>query len=335
MTTAAQRGTTTVSDKAVRKIAERAAAEALADRGATAVHGVAKGSAGVRGWRADVAVDVALPYPAPLAETVRSLQEHVGARTRQLTGLDVARPRVGVTALTPLPADSVAATAQKGTPARVPTTATSGTRTPRRRWSQRRLPMTLVTLTAAVAAGALAFDMVMVHTAHRPAAAWRTGILHWMAGHGPGEPGVVVGSGLVAVLGLLLVVLALTPGHRGLLTVDCDARLGAAVDRRAVAALVRDAVAATAGIDAVTVRVRRRRVAVRARLAFGDRTTARDEAREAARRTLEDCSLRRPPRLRVAVRPQPSWDPATTPAPDGGDTSGVQPTRTVPEGANP
>lgn len=335
MTTAAQRGTTTVSDKAVRRIAEQAATEALADRGATAaVRGIVKGGADVRGRRADVAVDVALPYPAPLAETVRRLQKHVGSRTRQLTGLDVARPRVGVTALTPLPADSTA-TAQKGTPAHVPTAAASGTRTPWRWWSQRRLPMTLLTLAAAVAAGALAFDMVMVHTAHRPAAAWRTGILHWAAEHGPGEPAVVVGSGAVAVLGLLLIVLALTPGHRGLLTVACDPRLGAAVDRRAVAALVRDAVAATAGIDAVTVGVRRRRVAVRAHLAFGDRTTARDAAREAARRTLENCSLRHVPRLRVTVRPQPSWDPATTPAPDGGAAPGVQPTGTVLEGANP
>ncbi|MBK3576460.1 Asp23/Gls24 family envelope stress response protein [Streptomyces sp. MBT65] len=129
MTTAAQRGTTTVSDKAVRKIAERAAVEALADRGATAVRGIAKGSAGVRGLGADVAVDVALPYPAPRAETVRRLQEHVGSRTRQLTGLDVTRPRVGVTALTPPPADSTA-TEQKETPAHTPTAATSGTRTP-------------------------------------------------------------------------------------------------------------------------------------------------------------------------------------------------------------
>ncbi|WP_329241690.1 Asp23/Gls24 family envelope stress response protein [Streptomyces sp. NBC_01478] len=334
MTTAAQRGTTTVSGKAVRRIAEQAASEALADRGATAVRGLAKGSADVRGRRADVAVDVSLPYPAPVAEAVRRLQEHVASRTRQLTGLDVARPRVGVTALTPLPADGTA-TAQKGTPAHVRTAATSGTRTPRRWWSQRRLPMTLVTLAAAVAAGALAFDMVMVHTAHRPAAVWRTGILHWSAGHGPGDPGVVVASGAVAVLGLLLIVLALTPGHRALLTIACDPRLGAAVDRRAVAALVRDAVAATAGIDAVTVRVRRRRVAVRAHLAFGDRATARDKAREAARRTLEECSLRRVPRLRVTVRPRPSWDPATTLAPDGRDAPGVQPTGTVPEGANP
>ncbi|MFE2423295.1 Asp23/Gls24 family envelope stress response protein, partial [Streptomyces hokutonensis] len=256
MTTAAQRGTTTLSDKAVRKIAERSAAEVLAGRGATAVRGIAKGSARVRGRRADVAVDVALPYPAPVAEEVRRLQDHVGSRTRQLTGLDVARPRVGVTALNPLPADSTA-TAQKGTPAHVPTAATSGTRTPWRWWSQRRLPMTLVTLAAAVAAGALAFDMAMVHTAHRPPAAWRTGALHWLAEHGPGEPAVVVGSGAVAVLGLLLIVLALTPGHRGLLTVACDPRMGAAVDRRGRAAHGRGAGGATAGLRAVTVRGRR------------------------------------------------------------------------------
>ncbi|MFE2423294.1 DUF6286 domain-containing protein [Streptomyces hokutonensis] len=100
---------------------------------------------------------------------------------------------------------------------------------------------------------------------------------------------------------------------------------------------MRDAVAATAGIDAVTVRVRRHRVAVRAHLAFGDRATAREKAREAARRTLGDCSLRHAPRLRVRVRPQPSWDPPPTPAPHQGTTQNGQSvgaTGTVLEGMN-
>ncbi|MFE6485518.1 DUF6286 domain-containing Asp23/Gls24 family envelope stress response protein [Streptomyces sp. NPDC057757] len=307
MTAPATRGTTVISDRAVRRIAERAATEALPAPGAVTT----KGSATVRGRRADVAVEVTLPYPTALPEAVRRLQEYVQGRTRQLTGLDVGGPRVGVTSLTPLPgadplltppgvpADSRARTADEG-------------RTPRRWWSRRRLPLALLALGAALVCGALAVDLILVHVAHRPAAAWRTGTLHWLSGHGPGDPAVVAGACAVAALGLLMFTLALAPGHRRLLTVVSPApHLRAAVDRAAVAALVRDAVAGTAGIGPVKVRVRRHRVTVRAGLAFGDRELALDEVRNAARRALADCALRRTPRLRVTVRPVTAWDPGT------------------------
>ncbi|MEV5134874.1 Asp23/Gls24 family envelope stress response protein, partial [Streptomyces sp. NPDC053705] len=78
-----------MSEKAVRRIAGRAAAEALPGRAVTAT-GV---TAAVRGQRAEVSLDLALPYPASVADSVGLVQEHVAARTRQLSGLDVPRRR--------------------------------------------------------------------------------------------------------------------------------------------------------------------------------------------------------------------------------------------------
>ncbi|WP_260334184.1 DUF6286 domain-containing Asp23/Gls24 family envelope stress response protein [Streptomyces beigongshangae] len=323
MTTPGLRGTTTVSDRAVRRIAERAATEAVPGPGT----GAAKGSAHVHGRRADVGVDVTLPYPAPLPEAVRRVQHHVTARTSRLTGLDVTRARVGVTGLVPepvpapapAPARTVSPDASPDGPPEGRAQTSTDSRTPLRWWSQRRVPIMLLSLAAAVACGALAVDMLLVHAARRPAAAWRTGTLDWLSRHGPGDATVMASAGAVAVLGVLMIVLALVPGHRELLTVTAPGvRLRAALDRTAVAALVADAVGGTRGIGPVRVRVRRRRVTVRAGLAFGDRELVLDEVRRAAHRALEDCRLRRLPRLRVRVRPEAAWDPGAD-ARTGGD----------------
>ncbi|MGW4227528.1 DUF6286 domain-containing Asp23/Gls24 family envelope stress response protein [Streptomyces bauhiniae] len=308
MTAPEQRGTTTVSDRAVRRIAGRAVTEALPGRTARATGS----SAAVRGGRAEIAVDVALPYPEPLAPTVRRVQDHVTARTGELTGLDVRPARVGVTALTPDRMTEPDATAREAAP---------GGRVPRRWWAQRRLPLGVLTLLATLTCGALATDLILVHTGHRPAALWRTGALHWLYVHGPGEPPVTAAALGCALLGVWLIVLAVTPGRRGLLTAHSPApATRVAVDRGTVAALLRDTAAGTEGVDTVAVRVRRRRATVRAALAFGDRAAARDQITDAARRVLAECGLRRPLRLRVAVRPLPVWTPPpaeATPAPLG------------------
>ncbi|WP_353940334.1 DUF6286 domain-containing protein [Streptomyces sp. HUAS MG91] len=299
MTAAARRGTTVVSERAVRKIAERAAVEA-AQAGGRPATDTAKGSASVRGRRADVALEVALPCQAALSDSVRRLQSHVSARTEELTGLHVDTPRVGVTALLP---------ARPGWSVPVPGAPVPTGRTPLRWWSPRRVPAGLLTLAGTVLCGALALDLVLVHLAHRPAAPWRTESVHWLTGHGSGDPVVRVVAAGLAVLGVLMIFLALSPGRRGLLTVSSsDPRVRAAVDRAAVALLVRDAVGDVPGIGPVRVRVGRRRATVRARLAFGERESARDAVREAARGVLDSCELRRPLRLRVRVRPDDSWE---------------------------
>ncbi|MFF8948236.1 DUF6286 domain-containing protein [Streptomyces sp. NPDC014940] len=312
MTAAARRGTTTVADRAVRRIAERAAGEALRGRpGARTT----KSAASVRGRRARVALGVALPYPAPLTETVRGVQEHVASRTRELTGLDVPTARVEVTALGPATAggDPVAADGGSAPQAAPPV------RTPRRLWSGRRLPAAGAAAAAALVCGALTADLVRVRGAHRPASAWRVAAVHWLSGHGPGDASVVAAGALTALLGAWLTVLAVTPGLRRRVTVCTPApRVVAAVDRSAVESLVHDAVTAVAGVGRARVRVRRRRVTVRAGLLCGELAGARAAVTAAAGGALTSCGLSRVPRLRVrvaqeaargAVPPPPAPDP--------------------------
>ncbi|MFF1925629.1 DUF6286 domain-containing Asp23/Gls24 family envelope stress response protein [Streptomyces sp. NPDC058221] len=300
MSAPAQRGTTTVSDRAVRRIVERAAAEALPGDTSAAV---ARGSVAVRGQRAQVRIGVAVAYPAPLADTVRRVQEHVTERTRGLAGLEVTRTAVRVDTLT-LRAVPVPAAQSEERPAR---------RRARRFRSSRRVPVAVLLLAAVVGCGAVGLDVVRVHVRDRQAAAWRTGAVDWLSRHGPGDVPVVLGGAAVALLGVWLVVLAVAPGQRRLLTLAAPASYpDAAVDRSAVLALMHGAVTGVAGTGRVRVRVGRRRVRVRAGLAFGEVAAVRREVDAAARRALTGCLLGRTPRLRVQVRPEPVWRPPET-----------------------
>lgn len=302
MTAAAQRGTTTVSERAVRRIAERAATEVLP--GQVRAAGAA---ASVRGTKAEVSLGVTLPFPAPLADSVRDVHRHVTERTRRLSGLDVSVARVAVTAFTPPPLLHPSEV-DKGAE-EVP-----GLRTPRRLWSRRRVPVALITWAAAAGCAALVLDLVRVHLLGRTPGVWRTWAVHWLSGHGPGDPAVVAAGGLTALAGLWMVLLALTPGHRRRYTVRGEApRIATVVGRSTVAVLVRDAVTDVDGVTAVRARVRGRRVTLRAALAFGDRTAAHAAVTAAARDALAACRLRRDLRLRVTVTPEPLWRPVPAP----------------------
>ncbi|MFD0023677.1 DUF6286 domain-containing Asp23/Gls24 family envelope stress response protein [Streptomyces sp. NPDC058382] len=320
MSTPAQRGTTTVSDRAVRRIVERAAAEALPGDTAGAT---ARGSVAVRGQRARVRIGVAVAYPAPLADTVRRVQEHVTERTRGLAGLDVTRAEVRVDRLT-LRAVPVPVAQPEERPAR---------RSVRRFRSSRRVPVAVLLLAAVVGCGAVGLDVVRVHVRDRPAAGWRTGAVDWLSGHGPGDVPVVLGGAALALLGVWLVVLAVAPGQRRLLTLAAPASYPeAAVDRSVVLALVHGAVSGVAGTGRVRVRVRRRSVRVRAGLAFGDAAAVRKDVDVAARRALTGCLLGRAPRLRVRVRPEPVWHP---PEPDASGRGASEPDAAGPGAREP
>lgn len=294
MTAATQRGITTVSERAVRRITERATAEALPTREAART---TRASAAVRGQQAEVSLGVTMPYPAPPADTVRDVRRHVMERTRELTGFEVPAARIGVTSLIP--------SAPSRPPVSTSAELTAPKSAPRRRWSQRRVPVALLASLSALGCGALAYDL---DTA-----------LHWLSGHGLGDPTVVAAGGLTALVGVWMVVLALTPGSRHQYTVRTGAdHVDTAVNRSAVAALVRDAVGDVAGVGAVRVRVRRRRIAVRAKLAFDGRARAHSAATAAALDAIDACLLGSDPRLRVTVTPDPVWQPPATVRPAGG-----------------
>nr|WP_237499794.1 DUF6286 domain-containing protein [Streptomyces sp. SID8379] len=191
---------------------------------------------------------------------------------------------------------------------------------PRRWWSQRRRPTGLVLALAAGIALAVTVDVFRVHLAGARPAAWRRSTVDWLSDHGPGDLSVTLAGTGCALCGLWLFVLALTPGRRRQLTLAAGSQdWSAAIDRSAVASLLRDAVHDVPGTQNVRVRAGRRRVTVRGEIAFGDCEGARAQARETAARTLADCGLHRPPRLRITLRPAAVWQPPaprdTAPAP--------------------
>lgn len=319
-----ERGTTTVADRAVRRIAQRAAREALPAGRAE----VTSGSATVHGRRAEVSLDVTLPYPVPLRSSGARLQQHVTDRTTELTGLDVSPAAIRVTTLAPSsrgareskdPRESEALGADVEGHALSP-----GRRPSRRRpWAQRRVPVAVLTLVAASGCGLLLYDVVAVHALGRPPAPWRTGLLDRLSTYGPGDTAVVVTGAASALFGAVLLLLALTPGHRRRLPLtSSEPGVRAVLDRRSAALLVRDAVAAVPGVSETRVRSARGRIVARARLSFGDRATARRAVREAAAAALAGCGLGRPPRLRTRVRPGPHWHEQR---PEGDSGSDEQP----------
>lgn len=298
-TPAAERGTTTVADRAVRRIAQRAATEALAP-GAVEVEG---GSAAVRGRRAQVGVTVTLPYLAVLDEAGESVRSRVTERTERLTGLTVSSARIRVRGLSrglsrrERPASPIEAAGQVAGRAHRP-------------WSQRRLPVGVLTLLAAVVCGVLLYDVVSVHAAGQAPAGWRVRLMEWLGTHGPfgGTTSGVLVAIAVFALGVWLLVLALTPGRRGVLPMRPPLPgVRAALDRRAVAVLLRDAVTGVPGVGRVRVRVGRRTARVRAGLEFGELEGARRAVTEAAGTTTAKLGLAGTLRLRVHLGTAPGW----------------------------
>ncbi|WP_409055966.1 DUF6286 domain-containing Asp23/Gls24 family envelope stress response protein [Streptomyces sp. SYP-A7185] len=324
----AERGTTTVADRAVRRIAERAATEALAP-GAVEAGG---GSAAVRGRRARVAVTVTLPYPAVLDDAGERVRSHVAERTARLTGLTVPSARVRVRGLSRRglaaeePAPPVTAVAAAGARARRP-------------WAQRRLPVLVLALLAAGVCGVLLYDVVAVHAAGHAPARWRVEAMEWLSTHGPDSTtavGVLTAAGVLA-LGVWLLVLAVTPGRRGVLPMrPPEPGTHAVLDRQAVAALLRDAVTDVPGVDRVRVKAGRRTARVRAGLEFGDLEEARRAATEAARTAIAGLGLAGRLRLRVRLNTEPAWREPTGSAPGteaGGrpESGPVAPERSTPD----
>lgn len=297
------RGTTTVAPRAVRRIAERAVAEALPDSGA-----VTRGSASVRGGSARVTVGVRLPYPVRADETVGRIRERARTRTAALTGLSVPHADIRIDALSVLPVppgrkpDGESPGAD-GT-AHGKEHAPSGGRGGRIR-AQRRIPAAVTAAVGAVGCALLLVDLVAVRLGGTPAA-WRTWLVDWASTHGPAETAVRAGGALAALTGLWLLGCALLPGlRRGQEMAGPAPRLRAALDRTATARVVQDRTAAVPGVVRARVSVGRRRVRVLAGVGFGDPEQVRAEVVRVVDATLPELGLARTPTLRVRTRARP------------------------------
>ncbi|MEU1175571.1 DUF6286 domain-containing protein [Streptomyces microflavus] len=304
---AAGRGTTTVAPRAVRRIAERAAAEALPDGGS-----VIRGSAAVRGASARITVGVLLPYPVRADEAAQRIRERAETRTAALTGLSVPRAEVRVDALSAAAPPPVPE-AEPGPPGG------EGGSGPRIR-AQRRVPATVLAAVGAAACGLLLVDVIAVRFGGAPAG-WRTAVVDWAAAHGPADTAVRLAGVGAALVGAWLLGCALLPGLRRRLRMAAPApEVRAALDRTAAARILREHALGVPGVVQARVSVRRRRARVRAGVGYGRPEEVRAEVVRVLGASLLELGLRRTPALRVRVRREPGW---RTPEPEAAEVPTV------------
>ncbi|MGV9951725.1 DUF6286 domain-containing protein [Streptomyces cellulosae] len=172
----------------------------------------------------------------------------------------------------------------------------------RRFWSARRVPAGLLALAVLVIAGWFLYDIAAVR-AHRPGMSWRHELARQLAERQLDDVWVLTGAAVAAALGLWLLVLALTPGQRSVLTMHRthpDVRAG--LHRDAAAMVLRDRALEVAGVQSVRVAVKRRRTDVRAVSHFRDLDDVRKDLTAVLEGAIRGLGLARPSPLTLRVR---------------------------------
>ncbi|MFE4054583.1 DUF6286 domain-containing protein [Streptomyces sp. YIM B13518] len=172
----------------------------------------------------------------------------------------------------------------------------------RRFWSARRVPAGLVALLTLVVAGAFLYDVAAVR-AHRPALGWRRELARQLAERPLDDIWVLTGAGVATVLGLWLLLLALTPGLRALLPMrPTDPHVRAGLHRDAAAMVLRDRALEVSGVRSARVRVKRRRADVRAASHFREPDDVRADLAAVLDDAVRGLGLARTPSLSLRVR---------------------------------
>ncbi|GAA3497104.1 MULTISPECIES: DUF6286 domain-containing protein [Streptomyces] len=172
----------------------------------------------------------------------------------------------------------------------------------RRFWSARRVPAGLLALVILAIAGLFLYDIAAVR-AHRPGMSWRHGLARQLDERQLDDVWVLTGAAVAAALGLWLLVLALTPGLRSVLTMrraHPDVRAG--LDRDAAATVLRDRALEVAGVQSVRVAVKRKKTDVRAVSHFRDLDDVRDDLTAVLEAAIRGLGLARPSPLSLHVR---------------------------------
>ncbi|MFF5794797.1 DUF6286 domain-containing protein [Streptomyces albogriseolus] len=172
----------------------------------------------------------------------------------------------------------------------------------RRFWSARRVPAGLLALVILAIAGLFLYDIAAVR-AHRPGMSWRHGLARQLDERQLDDVWVLTGAAVAAAVGLWLLVLALTPGLRSVLTMrraHPDVRAG--LDRDAAATVLRDRALEVAGVQSVRVAVKRKKTDVRAVSHFRDLDDVRDDLTAVLEAAIRGLGLARPSPLSLHVR---------------------------------
>ncbi|KOV69713.1 DUF6286 domain-containing protein [Streptomyces sp. MMG1121] len=168
-------------------------------------------------------------------------------------------------------------------------------------WSPRRVPSVVVAVLLLAGAGLLLYDIAAVR-AHHPAMHWRRALARQLAERQLDDTWVLAGAGVAVALGLWLIVLAVTPGRRGLLPMwRPHPEVRAALDREAAALLLRDRALDVSGVRSVRVRMRRTRADVRAESHFRDLDDVHADLALTLGDAIRGLGLARPPTLSLRV----------------------------------
>nr|WP_229907344.1 DUF6286 domain-containing protein [Streptomyces vinaceus] len=173
--------------------------------------------------------------------------------------------------------------------------------------SSRRVPAALTALAVLGAAGLFLYDLAAVR-AHRPGMEWRRELTRQLERQTPADPAVLVGAGVLAVVGALLLFLALAPGLRKILPMrppGTAAGIRAGLARKAAAQVLRDRAMEVSGVQSARVRVRRSHAVVRAASHFRELDDVRADLEEVLAVGIAELGLAHPPRARVRVTRAP------------------------------
>jgi hypothetical protein len=173
-------------------------------------------------------------------------------------------------------------------------------------WSVRRVPAALTAAAATAGVGLLLYDVVAVR-AERPAMRWRRRVADELAARPLDDPWVLAAAGLAVLVGAWLVLLAVTPGLRGVLPMrHASPDLRAGLDRRAASVVLRDRAMQISGVRSVRVTVGRRRVGARAESHFRELDDVRADLAAVLGEGIRELGLARTPELSVHVRRPPA-----------------------------
>ncbi|MFH9355712.1 DUF6286 domain-containing protein [Kitasatospora sp. NPDC017646] len=188
-----------------------------------------------------------------------------------------------------------------------PSARAEGRRRPHRERSARRWPAAVAAALIAAGTSLLLYDLCTVRAGHR-AATWRISLAHELATRPIDDVWVVLGATVAALLGLLLLLLALTPGASRLLpmhTPASDVPARAVLQRSSAQAALRDAACHVPGVTRARILVNSRRINARASARYRDPREVHDDLTHALTAACADLGLARTPRVTVSVHMSP------------------------------